>query len=336
MNLSLAIGTAGLALSDISLRVYSLASDYPAVPIVVLIDPAEFNITLTEISGSGIYTLSNLPDSANVYYTVTYEYPAGVGSSEVYIGDGGGSINVNSVNLLESAAPPAIIIPLRVAGLSLSDLGLLLIENGVLSPSTSDLSVLEIGGLSTPSLVLSVPGDYAVYGWPVPAILGDRWMLVWQPLSAGVYFDRKWLGISGVGSGESKYLSLIAVQPPFDIGLDKQNRPSFAFNVSGFVSTSLSDCTRDIAALIVIAGLGTLGIDLFTGVLPNVPEGDGPIVFIRNTGGSGQRLTQGSSVYENVSCQIAVRAALESDSYNRAADIYRAISPRFNFTVVPV
>lgn len=134
----------------------------------------------------------------------------------------------------------------------------------------------------------------------------------------------------------SYYLSLTAIQPPFDIGLDKQNRPMFAFNVSGFVSTALSDCTRDIAALIVAANLGTLGTDLFTGVLADVPSGDGPITFIRNTGGSGQRLTQGSAVYENVSCQIAVRAALESDSYNRAAAIYRAISPKFNFSVVPV
>lgn len=156
MELDLPIGTAGLSLGDIGLRLYGGA--------VRLTLPG--SVALTAADTGVDYVLSGLPSVAGVEYTVTYEFPEGVGFSRTWAGGG-----------FPRVTPGAVIIPLRLAAQTIPVNAL---RNGTTSGVT--LTVIELGsGME--------PGDYAVTGWPA-ALPGERWVLVWE--IDGIRYYRDW------------------------------------------------------------------------------------------------------------------------------------------------
>lgn len=156
MDLDLPIGTAGLALGDIGLRLYTGA--------VRLTLPE--GIALTAADTTVDYVLSGLPSVPGVEYTATYEFPEGVGFSRTWVGGG-----------LSRVTPEVVIIPLRAANQTIPVVAL---RNGTGSGVT--LAVVELGtGLE--------PGDYAVSAWPA-ALPGERWVLVWE--IEGIRYYRDW------------------------------------------------------------------------------------------------------------------------------------------------
>lgn len=52
----------------------------------------------------------------------------------------------------------------------------------------------------------------------------------------------------------------------------------------------------EIAAKLVAAGVGTLGTDIFLSSRAKIPDGDGPYLSIKETGGTGAKRTQTSGV----------------------------------------
>ena len=157
MDLYLSLGDAGLSLADIGPRLYRG---------IVRVDLPDA-VTLAAIGAEGDYEIRNLPEEPGVPYWFTCEYPEGVGIAETW-------------GLSVEATLPAVILPVREAGLVAADFGLLLLRDGAADPA-----VLRVADLGT----VDEPGDYAVSGWRNRQD-GERWALRWE--LAGVRFLRSW------------------------------------------------------------------------------------------------------------------------------------------------
>lgn len=170
MDFDLSLGATGVRLADIDLRLYAgLVS--VGVPV---------GVTLTAASTGIDYVLSGMPEG-EIFNTFTYVYPPGVGFYQLWVGQ-----DVRPI-------PAFIIIPLRVGGQA-NSIDVALFLNGNLS--TVPLTIVEVGS----------PGDYAVYGWPVPQP-GERWLLRWTINS--VHYRRNW-SIPAVVHGVSTIISDLA------------------------------------------------------------------------------------------------------------------------------
>lgn len=133
MQRIVALGVTGLTKSDLALRLYADATRMTALEDDVLVD---------EEGVSGDYAIT-LPDDRS-FYTLTYEYPAGVSSTLRF----GGYDH-------PTAAPTYVVIGLRTTGLTLADVDVALYLDGVLRNDVLTLAELVAAG-----------GDYALSGWP--------------------------------------------------------------------------------------------------------------------------------------------------------------------------
>ena len=151
----LPLGTAGLVKSDLSLRFYRNGiSD--AVSLAA--------ITVTDL-GNGDYRVDSLPFAgAGEWFTLTWEYPAGVGGAYTY---------PNSA----VSSPPSLVLPVRETGLTATDFAFSLYLNGI-AQSTSSLVATELvtGG-----------GDYAITG--LPSTVGN-YVLVYTRF--GISYSLPW------------------------------------------------------------------------------------------------------------------------------------------------
>lgn len=131
----------------------------------------------------------------------------------------------------------------------------------------------------------------------------------------------------------SRYLSIVAVQRPFALEVDENNRVVFIVNFEAEAAAPVNQWEEELADVISDAGLGTLNTDLFVGPKSNIPTGSGPYTTIIDTGGSAPEETHDGSRYERLSVQVAVRATSYAAARTRALAIWRVLDSTYNTTI---
>jgi hypothetical protein len=131
----------------------------------------------------------------------------------------------------------------------------------------------------------------------------------------------------------TRYLSILAVQEPFPIGLDDNNRVMFSCNYICVAAYPVEDFEQELARLLFDAGLFTLNVDGFIGPAAAIPLGDGPYSSIISTGGSAALETHDGGKYPQPSAQIITRALTYEAARTRARAIHSALDGQRNVTV---
>ena len=301
MDRTLSIGTSGLALSDIGLRLYA---DTMRIE-------APSNVTFTEITDSGgSYNLSGLPQNPDITYTITYEYPPGVYFSDRWKG----SYPFPNV-------PTFFIIPSRIPDLESELLSsTILLKNGVRQSTV--LSIVELG-------TIDEPGDYLVFGWEDPDFQ-DKYRLQWTIEGIIYYFD--WVGLYKQPEIETRYIEILAIQEPFPFNIDSSDRVMFSCNFS-VLCTPTNKPDSDFVTILSNAGLITPNVDTFIGPKKEIPEGDGPFITVVNTGGSSSLFTHDGEKTQRPSVQIVTRATDYEAARDKAMLIYNYLDGIHELTV---
>lgn len=131
----------------------------------------------------------------------------------------------------------------------------------------------------------------------------------------------------------STYLEILALQRPFPIGVDENQRVMFSVNFEAIAAANVNQWEEEIADVLTDASLATLGTDTFIGPLAVWPTGAGPYTNILDTGGSSPDETHNGDTYENLSAQIVVKATSYTTARTRALAIWRALDGVRNQTV---
>lgn len=136
----------------------------------------------------------------------------------------------------------------------------------------------------------------------------------------------------------TRYLQIMAIQELMDLGNDARRRRLVGFNVECLCTPPLS-LLDDLATLLVQANVGVYnaGIEdstIFTSSAASVPNGDGPYLVIRETGGPGaSRIQNNTSGYSRPSAQITVHALLYADARAMAKAARDVLDGTRNVTV---
>lgn len=297
MQILLTIGTPGLTKPDLNFRWY-VDGVLDASGVVVS------GLTLTEIPDSdGDYTLDNVPETvAGVVHVLTWEFPEGVGGYDVHLNDG--------------YAPANLVLPVKDSTLTdpVTDLSLLAYQDGVMA--TSDLTAIEIDST----------GDYLVSGWPTDA--PGTWTLRWR--QSGISFRYDWHVSVPVSAF---YFQILSTQEPFAIGYDVKDRNMFSVNFRGKASGTLSQLEDDVVAVLQDEGLVTPNVTVFIGPRKTIPDGDGPFVLVKSTGGVGPDETHDGTKTRNFSFQIVVYAKSYVAGRDKANAIWQTLDGRRNFQI---
>jgi hypothetical protein len=123
------------------------------------------------------------------------------------------------------------------------------------------------------------------------------------------------------------YQELNPTQEPFDIGLDKEGRALVSFNLTAVKSYS-HRFLEELVSLLVAAGVGTFGSDIFIGAKARIPDGDGPFLSVLSRGGTTPLRTHneiGPPAYQRPSAQIVARAKSSQAARGMAEDAYDAL-----------
>lgn len=300
MRVYLHLADIGLTLSDLALRIYDGES---------LMSVSGVMMETYGLSGMD-YFLDNVPNPVSDGITLTFESPTG-------------AYHAYRLGIADTQ-PLNVIIPIREVFIDPIDaLSIRLFKDDV--ETTPDLDNIS---------QLNSDGEYSVSGWTSTPI-DQQWRLRW--IYNGQVYVHSWIGtsISGVGT---YYLEILSVQSPFDITPDSQGRSVWSVNFECTAKGPSNQFEREIATLLVEAGLGTRGIDIFLGRLSTLPDpnpdNDIPITQIINTGGSGPDETQNGDVYEHLTCQIVVRAIDYDIARTHIYAIWRELDGTRNVTVV--
>lgn len=134
----------------------------------------------------------------------------------------------------------------------------------------------------------------------------------------------------------SYFQEILAVQNPFPIGRDAQNRHMIACNYEIAVQGSLK-LEREIATLLHRENLGvysptsTPTKTIFAGANESLPTGSGPYILITNRGGSSPSESHDGEKTRNMTIQITVYAQNPDEGDDRAEAIWSALDGRRNF-----
>lgn len=132
----------------------------------------------------------------------------------------------------------------------------------------------------------------------------------------------------------TRYLEIIAVQSPFTIGKDDNNRVAWSVNFDAHTDGPSDKFEEEIVKVLSDAGLATLGTDTWIGPGVVFPQtGNGPFTAIIPTGGESPDESHNGDVYERLSCQITVRASTYSLGRTRIFAIWRELIGKRNITV---
>lgn len=134
------------------------------------------------------------------------------------------------------------------------------------------------------------------------------------------------------------YREINPVSEERDIGLDKSGRALYSFNIN-VVKASSDKFLEEIIGLLVAAGVGVFGTDLFGGSKPLMPDDDGttPILSVIATGGATPERTHNEispPAYQRPSAQIVSRASSQVAARTMARNAYNALVGIRNQTVV--
>lgn len=134
----------------------------------------------------------------------------------------------------------------------------------------------------------------------------------------------------------SFYLEIRPIQEPFDLGLDDEERAKVVFNVS-IVKTPSVTLEEELMAVLVAAGVGVVGQNVFSSTSAAVPRGGGPYLSVISTGGAPPLWNQNTNApaYQRPSAQIVVRASTYLAARAMARAAYDALSVVRNATVNP-
>lgn len=138
----------------------------------------------------------------------------------------------------------------------------------------------------------------------------------------------------------TRYIEILAVQRPFPIGLDENNRSVFSCNFDALADAPVASFEEEILKVLSDAGLATLydGAtetgDTTIGPGARVPDGTGPYVQLIDTGGRPPDESQDSE-RERLSIQVLVSATNFQAARTRALAIWRALDGKRDVTVSP-
>lgn len=128
------------------------------------------------------------------------------------------------------------------------------------------------------------------------------------------------------------------VGTPFEAGLDDQHRMRFSFPVMADKRHS-NTFPEEILGLLVTAGVGTLGVNLFLGGSYTLPKGDGPYLQVIITAGRESDETHNSitvPAYVRPAAQIICRAKDYAAARSQITLAYNALCGVVNRNVNPV
>lgn len=139
----------------------------------------------------------------------------------------------------------------------------------------------------------------------------------------------------------TQYLSITALQEPFDLGKDEAGRAQCAFNVLCMKRPS----DTFLAELVVVleeAGVGQRGVTIFASSMAVIPEPDGgpgtsaPLLSIKATGGAAPLGTHnaGAGAYRRPGAQVIARARTWREAEALAHKAYNALTGVLNSAVV--
>jgi len=130
------------------------------------------------------------------------------------------------------------------------------------------------------------------------------------------------------------YLSIAAIQPPFDIGTDAASRQLFSCNFLVRSAGDPSFLLEDMVSILADAGLGIFGLTLFIGGMGlTFPAGDGPFVNLLRTGGAATSITHDALRYPIYTFQLITRGASYPETDARARACHLALDGQYNLTV---
>lgn len=125
-------------------------------------------------------------------------------------------------------------------------------------------------------------------------------------------------------------------EPNDELGLDKNGRPRWSFNIGIEKSPSSVDHTGlELTRLLQDESLGTETVDLFTGRRAAVPDGDGPYTQVLVNAGASPEMIQNQDApfTERPNAQIVVRAASNAVARAKARAVYDALAVIKNRTL---
>lgn len=129
------------------------------------------------------------------------------------------------------------------------------------------------------------------------------------------------------------YIEILAVQRPFPVTEDENNRTLFSVNFLATSHGAVSEWEEDVVRICVTAGVPlVLDVDTFIG-RKKVPDGAGPFTSVIDTGGTAPLETHDGDRMERLSAQLIVRGAYPAARL-RAQQIYDALDGTRNVTVV--
>jgi hypothetical protein len=130
----------------------------------------------------------------------------------------------------------------------------------------------------------------------------------------------------------------IHIGEPFEIGLDDAHRIRFVCNL--IADKAASDTfDKEILALLIAAGAGTLGTNLFLGSLYTLPVGDGPYLQVIRTAGRESDETHNSIAvpsYVRPGAQILSRGKTYGAVKGQITTAYNALRGVVNRNVTPI
>jgi len=121
---------------------------------------------------------------------------------------------------------------------------------------------------------------------------------------------------------------------PFDLGLDDNHRLRVAFNIDACKRPS-DTFAEEILSLLVAAGVGILGTNLFVSSAVTLPTGDGPYLSVIETPGREADYIHNVKhpAYDYPSAQIVTRAKTRGPAFVMATAAYNALKGVVNQTV---
>lgn len=136
------------------------------------------------------------------------------------------------------------------------------------------------------------------------------------------------------------YMEIFAVQPPIDVGMEDSTlrRAIYSVNFTFHAATESDQFEKEVAKYIHNNNLGIwsntsplpTNVTVFIGSKSQIPDGDGPYILIKSTGGRKSDFTHDDLELENLSCQILIYASDPSAGRNRAYAIWRLFNGKRN------
>jgi hypothetical protein len=120
----------------------------------------------------------------------------------------------------------------------------------------------------------------------------------------------------------SKFMEIVAIQPPIDIGVDPNNRATFSTNYRAAASLYSGKIELEIISHLQSVGLAVLGASAVYGSKAVVPSGAGPVLLIKLTGGFTPDFTHDNNRLTNITFQITVWSISHDVALLRSVQIH--------------